>query len=194
LGLDFRKQEKIMEKRTDKRLASITAMGAFLGVEPKIREFCDEWILLTFDIPHTKEGDKARIDFYKKARKWGAIPHTESVYLMPWTPESEMLALDITSVGDAFIWISKAKEETLAVGVTRRYDGEIQKRVLEFGTRIDRIKEHQEEGKVGLANKMIEHSWPKAFDLGNIIARRGSIDLFDKFLPVLKRLKELEGR
>lgn len=178
----------------DKRLASIRAMGCFLGVEPKIREFCDEWILLTFDIPHTERGDKARIEFYKKARKVGAIAHTESVYLMPWTPESELIALDVTSVGEAYIWISKVTEEARAIGITRQYDARVKERLSEFEARIDRIEQHQEDGKLGLADKMIKNTWPKAFDLGNILARRGSIDLFDKFLPVLKKLKELEGK
>ncbi len=52
----------------------------------KCRDIVDRWLLLTYDIPHNEKGDKARREFLNAATLVGATQHTESVYLLPWTP------------------------------------------------------------------------------------------------------------
>lgn len=177
----------------DDRLASLKAMEAFSGTKLAIKEFCNEWILLTFDLPATEEGDKARAKFLKEAKRIGAMPHTESVYLLPWTQEGELIALEVAIVGNAFLWISKPKDAAAAIGLTTKYDEDLDGMVTEFGNRISRIEKHIQNGKPGIAQRMVEVSWDRFKDLQGAIVRRGSVELSQKLMPMAYKLKELDG-
>lgn len=176
----------------DERLASLKAMEAFSGVEIQLREFVDDWILLTFDLPANQKGNKARYEFLKKAQQIGAMEHTESVYLMPWTVESESIAIDIASVGDAYLWYSKAKDNTMAVAMTEKYDRDIAKLIDELGDRLVRIGKHWQDGKESLARRMMKKTWDRVTDLQGAIVRRGSIRLYERMKPLVLKLRELE--
>lgn len=40
---------------------SLEVMARLMDVDIETREICDKWFLITYDIPHTKEGDRAKL-------------------------------------------------------------------------------------------------------------------------------------
>ena len=107
------------------------------------KEFVDEWLLLTFDIPTTKEGSVARNEFYKKAYALGAIQNTESVYLCPWTPEAEVMAMELAKVSNSkvIVWSRAKTTAEASLEITQRYDAGIKKIMSVISKRIDRLEE-----------------------------------------------------
>ncbi len=83
--------------------ASLEVLARMTDTHIEAREICDRWLLLTYDIPKNTAGNKARHEFLKKARELGATRHTDSTYLMPWTPDAEMLALEVARTGKACV-------------------------------------------------------------------------------------------
>ena len=119
--------------------ASLRAMSALSDTPVNIREVIDDWVLITFDIPTTEEGNKVRSEFYKVARRVGALQHTESVYLMPLTTETEMLALELSRIGNVFIWTSTPAENE-ARGITDNYDDIVDSQIDDVFGRIQKTK------------------------------------------------------
>ena len=183
-----------MQETRDEKFASLRAMEAFTGIHIDVRELVDSWILLTYDVPHTKEGDKARSDFLRKARDIGAVQHTESVYLLPWTPRSESLALDVAKVGNAFLWTSNVKDKVRATELTVKYDADIKESLKKIKDRIRRINKHYEEGRDGIAARMVKKTETMLWNASNIASRRGSVDLCDKVNSLIQELKLLRPK
>lgn len=161
------------------RLASLKAMSAFANVDVQVRELVDRWILLTYDLPVTKEGNDARYKFLALARRVGAIKHTNSVYLMPWTPQAELAALEVAAIGDAFLWISEVKEDRVA---KLTYDYDRKSRVVfdKVEERLDRIENHITVGHMKRAARMLHKTKPMVESLINIASQRGAVDLYEK--------------
>jgi len=170
----------------DDKMASLKAMSALSGVEVELKEVCQDWILLTYDLPHNKEGDKARSEFLHKAKTIGAVQHTESVYLLPWTPMSESMAIEVSRVGNAFIWLSSVKDNQKARKLTNDYDADIKRSISSVKKRITKMKRHAEDGKSGLVERMRVKTDRMIKDLAGIVARRGSKELCRK-VDELKR-------
>ena len=74
---------------TQNPFASIEVLARLTGTQIRCREICDRWLLITYDLPHNKKGDRARREFLDTAKIIGATHHTDSVYLMPWTPAAD---------------------------------------------------------------------------------------------------------
>lgn len=174
----------------DERLAGIEVMSRMAGIPIEVKAICHQWILLTYDLPATKEGDKARSAFLKRARAIGAIEHTASVYLLPWTPESENLALDVAEAGHAYLWTSEVKDEKRARELTSTYDTKLEPVFDQIGERIDRIEGHQEK-RPKLAQRMAEKTRQMLDDVEAAITRRGSADLYVMVIILRKRLEGL---
>lgn len=161
------------------RLASLKAMSAFANVDIQVRELVDRWILLTYDLPVTREGNEARYKFLANARRIGAIKHTNSVYLMPWTPQAELAALEVSAIGDAFLWISEIKEDKVAK-LTQDYDRKSKVVFDEVEKRLDKIEGHIIQNHNKLAARMLDKTRPMVDSLINIASQRGAIDLYEK--------------
>lgn len=156
---------------------SLEVMSRLLGAEIETRDIVDRWLLLTYDIPHNEEGDKARREFLNEAKLMGATQHTESVYLLPWTPEAELAALRIARVGQAIVWTSSVTDKTMAKEITRKYDAGIKPILDEIANRIDRMVEHREAKHYKRLAKMFEKTEKMLNAIERAILRRGSKEL-----------------
>ena len=70
------------------------------------------------------------------------MQHTESVYLLPWTPNANLEALKLAEVGKVYVWYAKASDEAQAAALTREYDAGLKKKLVELEERAIRILGH----------------------------------------------------
>ena len=176
--------------------SSMEVMARLTGVNIELKEVVAEWLLLTYDMPHSEEGDKARRDFLFSARAIGAAQQTESVYLIPWTPEAEVLALDLSrriqemKKGKVIIWTSTPTDKAKSAEITQVYDAGLVPALDEISERLDRIEEHRVANRNLRAEKMLEKTGRMLKDMEAAILRRGSAMLFVR-LQLLRRRFEL---
>lgn len=166
---------------------SMEALARLTGTEINVRDMVDEWLLLTYDLPHNEVGDKARRKFLLEAMAIGATRHTDSVYLMPWTPSAEALALQLSRVagGNVIVWTSKPTDQVRAQEITKSYDASLQPILEEISERIDRIFEYENKRWFKRANKMIPKTEKMLAQMEQAILRRGSASLLI-YLQVLQ--------
>jgi len=153
---------------------TLEVMAGLTDTPIEARELVDKWLLITYDLPHSEAGDKARREFLLKAQAIGATRHTDSVYLLPWTPLAETLALQLARVGEVVVWTSTTTDEGKAQAVTRTYDRGLEPLLDEIAGRLDRINEHMEARRYKRANKMIPKTERMLNQVGSAIERRGS--------------------
>lgn len=165
---------------------TLEVMAGLTDTAIETRELVDKWLLITYDLPHNEAGDKARREFLLKARAIGATRHTDSCYLLPWTPIAETLALQLARVGDVVLWTSKTTEESKAREVTRAYDKGLEPILDEIAERIDRINEYQGKRYYKRANKMMPKTERLLGQVGQAIERRGSAILL-VYLRILEK-------
>jgi ribosomal protein L30/L7E len=162
-----------------------------IDLSNNVTNLVKEWILITYDLPNTVEGNKARFAFLKQAPKIGAVMHTRSVYLMPNTKESQLASLELTKHGDVEIWISEVEDVAKQTRLTEFYDKAMDNQLTLIEKRLNRIKSLQDEEKFGMATRMIN----KTSDLLNsslfAITQRGSKTLYTKLTGLQTRLLEL---
>lgn len=156
---------------------------------PDVREICDKWILLTYDLPHNENGDRARREFLVNARMIGATRNTDSVYLMPWTKQAEMLALQLARVGEVCVWTSETTDENKAAEITRSYDTGLKPQLKEISERVDKIAYHLDNNHQKRANKMIEKTEKLLNAIEQAIIRRGSAELYLMLMVIKKRFR-----
>ena len=181
-----------LEQQSD-NLAGLKILGEIFEVPVNVKEFANDWILFTYDLPNTKEGTKARYEFLHKARWLGAMQHTESVYLMPWTNRSNAVALQLASVGKVYLWYTKAGDEQQAINLTRDYDTGLEVRIEELSKRVDRILEQAKADHKGQVLRMAESTWEKINGIGKAILERGDTSLANKLYSVIGTLKYAES-
>ncbi len=167
----------VMTLEKENKTAELEVTAALSGVEVKTREICDKWILLTYDMPHTEEGDKARREFLLNARALGAHQHTESVYLLPYSAEAGEAILNLTKAGKVFVWTSESTSRAQAAEVTRNYDVELKESLKKLSDRVDRMIELKKNAKFGILNKMREKTDEMMSSMGDAVRRRESLDL-----------------
>ena len=165
----------------------IGTIARLSGSKIELRDIVDKWLLLTYDIPHTPEGDKARREFLTEAAYLGATQQTESVYLIPWTPQAEMAALKLARFGKTIVWTSSVTDKSMAREITRKYDQGLQPVMEEIGERLDRIAEHYRRRRFKRANKMVPKTDKMMDGLVMALLRRGSKTLFLYFEILKKR-------
>lgn len=167
--------------------ATLEVLARMTDIKIEAREIVSKWLLLTYDIPVTEEGNKARYQFYLKARHLGATQHTESVWLMPWVPEAELMALDLARNGKVIVWTAATTTESQAAEITQRYDKALIPVLREISVRVDRIARFIEQEKTGLAKKMIEKTGIMLKDMEKAILRRGSASMLIYLLTIKQR-------
>jgi hypothetical protein len=155
---------------------SLEVMARMTDTKINVQEVVSKWLLLTYDLPHNEEGDKARREFLLEAAAIGAIRHTDSVYLMPWTPEADRLALKLSRIkgGNTVVWTSQPTDPALAKPLTTNYDRSLEPQLKEIGERIDRIWEHQQRNRRLLALKLVPKTEKLLTNVEQAILRRGS--------------------
>lgn len=131
------------------------ALAKMKDIQINSRELIDEWVLITYDIPVTEDGNKARSNFLKLAPKIGAIMHSRSVYLMPNTKQAQAAAVELSATigGDVYIWTSKVDEQQ-AKQITSLYDKKISEKVEHLYDRIKKENELILNEKFGMADRM----------------------------------------
>lgn len=171
-----------------KDLSSIEVMSRMSGIPLEAKEIVGQWILLTYDIPKTPEGDRARRKFLDGAYAIGATQHTSSCYYMPWTQEAECLAFEVAGVGKACVWTSKPTDEQ-AKELTENYDAGLEKLLDEISERLDKVQKHWQNEHYKRATKMAEKTKDKLDKLVEAVQRRGSEDLATYATILLRRLQ-----
>lgn len=177
-GVDFSRLE-VMARMTD--------------VNIETRELVDKWLLITYDIPVSEAGNKARAEFLTNARLIGATRHTDSVYLMPWTKNAEVLALHLAQAGEVCIWTSQTTDESKAREITESYDKSLQPQLNEISERIDRITEHINKNRLKRAHKMADKTDRMIDSMEQAIIRRGSAQLY-VLLTLIKERFQMVAR
>jgi hypothetical protein len=187
----IQRKETIDEHRKD-TLSRAKILAKFAGIEFKARELVDEWILVTYDLPATEEGNKARQDFLRLAPRIGAVMHTKSVYLMPNTNECQTATVDLAKIGNVFIWTSKPNSEASKKELTDLYDAKIKAEIKKLEDRTKQIRKNMANEKNGMANRMIE----KTIDIFNnsvfSAIQRGNADIYNKLVAMRDELQELQ--
>ena len=177
-GVDFSRLE-VMARMTD------TVIEA--------RELVDKWLLITYDIPHTENGDRARREFLNSARLIGASRHTDSVYLMPWTKHAEILALRLGRAGTVCVWTSQTTDEVKAAEITKNYDKGLQPQLDDISERIDKIAYNISKERMKRAYKMLDKTERMLDNMEQAIIRRGSAQLY-VLLSLIKERFQVAAR
>lgn len=162
-GVDFSRLE-VLARMTDTKIEA--------------REICDKWLLLTYDIPHNENGDRARREFLDRARLIGATRHTDSVYLMPWTKHAEVLALQLARAGEVCVWTSQTTDEVKATEITKSYDKGLEPQLDEISERVDRITYYINKNWMKRAYRMVDKTERMLDNMEQAIIRRGSAQLY----------------
>ena len=170
-------------------LKTTQVLAKLEGIEFNARELVNGWILITYDLP-VPEGNKIRQEFLKRAPRIGAVMHSRSVYLMPHTQASEMAALELSKIGDVYVWFSTIKDEALKRRLTDTYDLRIFEEIENLQNRLDRINQHILNGKVGVADRMKRKTVELFNNLIFTIAQRGSRKIYDQLMNIQKQLEE----
>lgn len=168
-----------MPTKTKEDFASLKLMAAFSGVEAQVREYLTDWILITYDLPTTEEGNKARTKFLDTVWNIGGVMHSKSCYLLPSTPQAELAAVELAEITKtAYIWFSSVEDETKAIELTSDYDRAIRGDILkEIRERIAKTKQHADNGNERFVNRMHKKTAKMIADAAGIAARRGSESL-----------------
>ena len=171
--------------------SSMEVMSRLAGIPLEVREIVESWLLITYDIPKSEEGDRARRKFLDRARVIGATQHTASVYLMPWTQEAELLAFEVATAGHACVWTSKPTDDQQATELTETYDSDLEKLLDAVSVRLDKIQEHWEAEHFKRVEQMGEKTKEQLGGLIEAVQRRGSKDLAAYAEILLRRLNAL---
>ena len=172
----------------EEQAAGLEMMARLTGSPIKVKTFIDSWILLTFDLPTTEAGNRARREFLAKARRLGAVMHTESVYYMPWTPAASLTALELSKAGEVHLWYSKTPDDQHAVDMTRDYDAKLLPQIRDLDERATRIMGHLAEGHYELGKNMLAKTQETLKGLAGAVAARGSEDLAKRLAQVVQVL------
>ena len=182
------------EDKTD-AIAQLNAEKMFFEptAELEIKEVLEKFALITYDLPATKEGAKARSEFLEKARFQGAIMHTESVYLAPWNIVNDLGVLKAAGIGKIRIFVSVPLEKDDCKEITREYDKKIAETFKEAEERFEKIAKHVEDGQYGLAHKMMPKTTDWITALKKAAIARGSQHLYDRWEDLNKKLTAMRA-
>jgi hypothetical protein len=170
---------------------TLEVLARMTGNKIEVRDIITKFLLITYDIPVTVAGNKARSKFLAEARIVGATAFTESVYLMPWTPEAELIALQVAKVGRAVVWTSAVTDEAQAAEITKGYDANLKKIMDEANRRIERMSLLISTKQENIARRMWKKTNRIMTSLESAITRRGNIQFYVLFCIMNKRFVTL---
>ena len=165
---------------------SLEVMARITDSRIQVRDVVDKWMLLTYDLPNTEAGNKARVQFLAIASAIGAIQHTESVYLMPWSPEAEHLALSLakTEGGDVVVW-SQATPLNRQEEITASYDAALRPQLKEISVRLDKMDGYRFTNHLKRFQQMVPKTERLLANAEAAIERRGA-EVLVVWLEILK--------
>lgn len=152
----------------------LEALARLTDSNIKMQEIVKHFILITYDLPTTREGNKARQEFLNEASAIGAICHTESVYLLPDSPEAQVLALNLAKIkgGEVICW-GNATPLNHAETITAKYDAGLKSKLREVVVRLDKIDAYRFGRYRKTALRMIPKTERLISNLEPAIKRRG---------------------
>lgn len=153
-----------------------------MTTQAEVKKIIQDFVLITYDIPEKEK--KLRAQFLKEAHSLGAICHTQSVYLMPYSDKTFELANALAAKGDAVVWVSQQKDPKKAAQITMSYEQHLQTRCGAIEQRLVIAQQYMAAGKLGIAEKMRERTAKFLGELDKINETYGS-----EWLE--KRLQEL---
>jgi hypothetical protein len=183
----------MVEEKQEDKLVALQMLAKITEIPLSIKQFHSNWILLTYDIPNTKEGAKARSDFLNRAKYLGAMMHTESVYLLPHTDAANGAALSLAEAGDVYLWYTKAGSEAQAVSLTKNYDHRLAVEIAKIQDRVDKIAHHAREGHERQVVRMANNTWTMIDNLSKAVVNRGSAELAQQLCNIIAALKYAEN-
>ncbi len=191
-------KEKDVNFTTEDRTDAIAQLNAEKMIfdpnaELEIKSVLEKFALITYDIPATKEGARARAEFLDRAKFRGAIMHTESVYLAPWSIANDLEVLKAAGIGKVRIFVSIPMEKDECLEITRDYDQKIAGVFKEAEDRFSKIAKHVEDGQYGLAHKMLTKSEEQINALKKAAIARGSQHLYDRWEDLNKKLTAMRA-
>jgi hypothetical protein len=148
----------------------------------EVKQLIKDYILLVYDIPANQS--KTRYQFLKLAKGIGAMPHTQSCYLLPYSEKAMEMANEIAAVGDAVVWKSTQVDQKKALEITTDYESHIKVRCDRIEQRLAIAQEYINYGRLGKARLM-------GIKTGNLLGQLAKIS--ETFSPewFVKRLNEL---
>jgi hypothetical protein len=185
-----------MEKQAtnEEKFASLKLMATLSGVEAQVKEVISDWILVTYDLPTTEEGNKARAKFLDNVRYIGGVMHSESCYLLPSSPSSELATIELAErTPSCYVWFSSVHSIDKAKELTHEYDKSVNDDILkELKERITKMEKHAEDGKESVVNRMRKKTQKMLVDAAGIAARRGSERLAQQVEKLKTRYEEIK--
>lgn len=178
----------------DNAIAQLKAEHMFFDPDAKlvIQEVVTKFALITYDLPATKEGAKARAEFLESARFRGAIMHTESVYLAPFSIVNDLGVLKTAKVGEVRIFVAVPLEKDDCAKMTREYDKKISEVFKEAEDRFEKVSQHVADGQYGLAHKMMPRTSEWIDALKKAAIARGSQHLYDRWEELSKKATAMQ--
>jgi len=151
-----------------------------VGVE--VKQLIKNYILLVYDIPANQAA--TRYQFLKAAKEIGAISHTQSCYLLPYSVKAMEMAKQIAVVGDVVVWRSTQEDDKKALEITESYEQHIKIRCNYVEQRLIIAQEFITDGRLGKARLM-------GIKTGKLLGQLAKIS--ENFNPewFTKRLNEL---
>ena len=156
-------------------LKALQVLSTLTEVPVEIKEFQDNWLMITYDLPHSEAGDKARSEFLQQAGHIGAVQHTESVYLLPWTAHANLEVIKLSEVGRVYCWYGAATTTEQMEELSRIYDAGLAKQVDRIEERAVRILGHVSDNHHKMARKMLDATWPHFLGLARSVVARGDM-------------------
>ena len=177
------------------KLKKAAMLAVLEGIESiQERELVKDWLLITYDLPVTEEGNKARGHFLQTAPRLGAMMHTRSVYFMPQTQLSELAALELSKIEHAkvFVWTS-SMDDLKAKELTELYDSRIRDEITTIEERIKNARKHVAKEQWGMAGRMMPNTI-EAFNTTLYTAiQRGSREIIDELTKLRQEIAALHG-
>ncbi len=170
------------------KLEELSFLAKLAEINMETVEIVSQWLLITYDLPHTPEGDKARRNFLNQASLIGATQHTASVYYMPWSIEAECLAMDLAKIGKACVWTSKPAETLDCEKLTEQYDKNLEKLLDEMVETIGKIDKHFKRGHEKQVRRMALKAKQRLRKLFEAVKRRGSQSILIYAISIERRL------
>ncbi len=176
-----------------KKLKKAAMLARLEGIkEVEEIELIKDWLLITYDLPVTKEGMEARSKFLSMAPRLGAMMHTRSVYFMPQSQASEVAALELSKVGKVFVWTSNL-DDVKAKELTELYDSRIEDEVDAVRDRIKRTWEHIKNDKMGMADRMMPNTIEAFNQVLYTAVHRGSKNIIRKLTKMRHDITKLHS-
>jgi hypothetical protein len=176
----------VVEDRQDDTIQemadTLKATAVLIDSPLQVDELMDEYILITYDVPVTEEGNEARTEFLQRTRQIGAVQLSASVYYMPWVDGANEAALLLAEVKEAVVNVhySKAGSDDQAFQMRTLYDMAITKWFVEAEERLRRGYQHLYDGKPGTTIRMTRVTLETAKNLKQVATRRGSQEMIDR--------------